>query len=121
MFKIRSHQLASFAAAAAVTFPERMVEFLRREMPEVCDEETPSRVDQAIVRAHGRGLLLDLDLSRFVVLTFTHGPLFDEEAWAKRTLERDDLPASTRIARVYEAAIRRQLVEDTAMARRERP
>lgn len=121
MFRIKPTQLASFAAAAAVTFPERMLEFLQREMPEVCDAETPSRMEQAILRAHRWGLWVDLDVSTFVVLVFTHGPRFDEEAWAEETLARTDVPVSTRIHLVYEAAIRRMLVEDTALARKERP
>ena len=121
MFRIKPSQLASFAAAAQAAFPERMVEFLQREMPEVCDLETESRVEQAILRAHRWGLWVDLDVSTFVVLVFTHGPRFDEEPWAEELLARADVPVSTRIHLVYEAAIRRMLVEDTAMARKERP
>lgn len=119
MFRIKPNQLASFVAAASATFPERMIEFLQREMPEVCDAETEGRVEQAILRAHRWGLWVDLDVSTFVVLVFTHGPRFDEEPWAEEPLARSDVPVSTRIHLAYEAAIRRMLIEDTAMARKE--
>ena len=97
MFKIKAAQVASFAEAEARTFPDRLLAFLRREVPEACDAGAAEKVERAIERAQAWGLAGERDVATFAVLAFVHGMDFDHEPWAERTLAQDDVAASTRI------------------------
>lgn len=138
MIRFKPAQIDAFAEASAATFPERLLGFLERQLGEEdagqpgdegdadAGDASPSRVVPplteaavrgAISRAHHHGLHGELDVATFAVLVFTHGPGFAEEPWARALLEAPEVPASTRIHNVYEAAIRRDLVKGTALAR----
>lgn len=119
MFKVKSKQFEAFAHGATVTFPERLLAFLRRQVPEACGPRAVGDVDRAIARAARWGLHDELDVATFAVLAFTHGPEFDEQLWARSTLALPDVPASVRVHRVYEAAIRRLEIANTPMAGKE--
>ena len=133
MIRFKPAQIDAFAEAAAATFPERLLGFLERQLGEAAGQPgdgagaaspsppvpplTEAAVRGAIARAHHHGLHGERDVATFAVLVFTHGPGFAEEPWARALLEAPEVPASTRIHNVYEAAIRRELVKGTALAR----
>lgn len=137
MIRFKPAQIDAFAEAAAATFPERLLGFLERQLGEeaagepgdIADADadasapspipplTEAAVRGAIARAHHHGLHGELDVATFAVLVFTQGVEFAEEPWARALLEAPEVPASTRIHNVYEAAIRRALVKGTALAR----
>lgn len=119
MFKVKLEQVEALDHEAKATFPERLLSFLRRQVPEACGEEAAADVAQAITRAARWGLHGELEVATFAVLAFTHGVDFDEQGWARGTLALPDLTGAERIHRVYEAAIRRLLVANTALAEKE--
>jgi|SRR5580704_11540345 hypothetical protein len=121
MFKIKEAQVAALAEAEAKTFPERLLAFLLREVPEACDAGAAEKARRAAERASCWGLAGERDVATFAVLAFVHGMEFDQEPWARDTLARRDAPASTRIHLVYEAAVRRAEVGGTALAGKEAP
>jgi hypothetical protein len=119
MFKAKVNQVEALADAAAATFPRRLLAFLRREVPGACGVRAEEQVTEAIHRAHRWGLTAELDVATYAVLAFTHSPAFDKQRWAHETLDRPSVPPSQRIHEVYEAAVRRLIVEGTALAEKE--
>lgn len=111
--KIRNEQMNVFSEAAVQDFEGRMAKHVKQCFPEQCeafgDAETREAIREGIVMASDYGITLEPDVCRYISLMFAFGRRFDRDRqlpWAARILnDASTTDASTRVARLYEAAI----------------
>lgn len=89
--KIRKEQMSTLDNAGQANFHQRLLIFLREEMPEVTSEFTDDQLIERIVQSEGRassyGISTELGVTQFVCLTFMAGPDFDEIPEVNRLLK----------------------------------
>jgi hypothetical protein len=82
MLKLRKQQLETFEKAAQVDFHQRLLTFLRTELPEdtasLEDADLLERIKDSERRASAYDILSEAGISQFTCLTFMAGPTFDE-------------------------------------------
>ena len=113
MLVIRDAQLREFERVAVRRFAARMTVHVEKAWPEECRRLglafTAARVQAAVERAMGHGVVSEYDIGRFVHLVFALDNLeFDREEWAARVLQNRARPAGARIDALWEN-VRRQL------------
>lgn len=111
---IRSAQMAALDAAVLDGFIRRMVAHLRTILPERIaawgEEETKTRVADAIERASAFGLTAERDVARYVDVAVAFGADFpdgDGMARAREILDDHDVSAAARVRRLYDELERR--------------
>ena len=108
---IRKAQMAVFERIAGERFAKRLVPHIQRMWSAQCAgltvEQIAARASDAVTRAVKWGLESELDVARFVDLTFVFGSDFDQSqkcGWAGEILRRASIPASERMAMLWNRA-----------------
>lgn len=82
MLKLRKEQFETFENVAQGDFHQRLLTFLRTELPEdtarLDDAALLERIKDSERRALTHGILSEAGISQFACLTFMGGPTFDE-------------------------------------------
>jgi len=80
--KIRKQQMDAFERSAQAKLHQRLLIYLRQELPEETDEFSDAallkRICEAEHRASHYNIVSDAGIAQFACLTFVAGPTFDE-------------------------------------------
>lgn len=109
MFKLRKEHLAAFEAQVVNLFASRVVGHVKAVWPAECGELGDAAVAElvrgAIQRAAALGLSAELDIVRFVDLSFILAKDFDSNplaGWTRPILADKGAPAATRLDKLYQ-------------------
>jgi hypothetical protein len=110
--RIRGEQLSQFMAAAKQNFESRMIAHVHQFYPEVCEElgeeAVRKQIHYGMKRAAFWGFEAEMDVCRYVDLTFMFGCDFDQDTecrWAKFRLPDRSYPdATAKMDDLFEAA-----------------
>lgn len=113
MFKISLQHLQALSDDAAPKFERRVLEFIKRFLPQQSDELGVEGgrvlIAAGIAKARTYGLVQERDVVRFIILTMALGNDFEEHPalrWCKEILQDHSLNSGTRLQLIYD-----QLVE----------
>jgi hypothetical protein len=109
MLVIRTVQMDVLRQARWREFTNAAIRHCRQHFPEMCawlgEQDTPATVSAALQQAAAYGFEDARDLLKFLNLTFTFGPQFDQLPWAEEILTDPDYLPGTRIDVLTAAAI----------------
>lgn len=110
MLRIYQNQMATFEASAVEQFASRLTarltRFFPRETAALGDAALRALIGEGIAEAARHGITTRRDTSKYVTLLVAFGRGFDRAPWAAKVLDDvEPRTASTRVARLFEAAI----------------
>ncbi|QSQ23750.1 hypothetical protein JY651_01820 [Pyxidicoccus parkwayensis] len=107
MLRIRREQLDALGLARREAFIDRLAEKLRRHWASECEGlDAPAlreRIGDAIDRAAKYELRAEVDVARYLNITFALGPRFDEDPrypWARAILEEEAFTPAKKVDRL---------------------
>jgi hypothetical protein len=106
MLRIRKKQIDTFDKSAQADFHQRLLAFLRAELP----KETAAMEDAALLerivdgerRASAYGIESDAGIAQFVCLTFMAGPAFDEIPEVRAYLQEPGMEPEDKLAELVD-------------------
>lgn len=112
MFEVRQGLLDALGASVVERSVSRILDHARAFFPAQCqalgEEKARAFVRSGVDQAAVHGMVRERDVAHFVDLMFAFGPDFDQQPWARRSLDEtaQDDPA-TRVRALHEAAVTR--------------
>jgi hypothetical protein len=108
---IRNEQIRALEETARKSFEDRMVEYLSRQLPDVCgimDETTVRESIQKGIEHAGRyGIRSEYDVARYIELRHRFSQDFEtvfDAPWAKEILENPDMDSHPKMNELWERA-----------------
>ena len=111
MLVIRNEQIKVLEQIARKSFEDRMMEYLSRQLPDVCrimDEATVRESIQKGIEHAGRyGIISEYDVARYIELRHRFSQDFEtvfDAPWAKEILENPDMDSHPKMNELWERA-----------------
>lgn len=107
MRKIRKEQMSALRAASTREFYQKLLRFLRRELPSetqgMSNAELLGRIQDSDERAARYGITSAAGVSQFACLTFAAGPAFDESPDIHAYLSQRDVDPDEKMSALVDA------------------
>lgn len=101
MLKIRIEQMEALNQAASSAFYQRLIRFLRKEIPEATSSMDETALIKHIIESEQRAaqynIVSEAGIAQFVCLTFAAGPEFDAIPEVRDYLEQPGLNAEEKL------------------------